>query len=107
MLQQVRNAMYNVYCTHFIFLLDFLTYKNERGLIKNVGVCNYGPTLVEQCQEALAKRGVPLGKTVRWLDYIMYMSFLDFVSFLTSTHSLKSDSIQPTQQKKRNTKYCQ
>lgn len=30
------------------------------GLVKNVGVCNYGPTLVEQCQEALAKRGVPL-----------------------------------------------
>ena len=30
------------------------------GLIKNVGVCNYGPTLLEQCQEHLAKRGVPL-----------------------------------------------
>jgi len=32
----------------------------KRGLIKNVGVCNYGPTLVEQCQEFLAKKGVPL-----------------------------------------------
>jgi len=32
----------------------------HRGLIKNVGVCNYGPTLVARCQEALAKRGVPL-----------------------------------------------
>jgi pyridoxine 4-dehydrogenase len=32
----------------------------HRGLVKNVGVCNYGPTLVERCQEALAKRGVPL-----------------------------------------------
>ena len=32
----------------------------HRGLIKNVGVCNYGPTLLEQCQEHLAKRGVPL-----------------------------------------------
>jgi pyridoxine 4-dehydrogenase len=32
----------------------------HRGLVKNVGVCNYGPTLVSQCQEALAKRGVPL-----------------------------------------------
>lgn len=32
----------------------------NRGLVKNVGVCNYGPTLVEQCHEALAKRGVPL-----------------------------------------------
>jgi pyridoxine 4-dehydrogenase len=32
----------------------------NRGLVKNVGVCNYGPTLVAQCQEALAKRGVPL-----------------------------------------------
>lgn len=32
----------------------------HRGLVKNVGVCNYGPTLVAQCQEALAKRGVPL-----------------------------------------------
>lgn len=30
------------------------------GLIKNVGVCNYGPTLVAKCQEALAKRDVPL-----------------------------------------------
>lgn len=32
----------------------------HRGLVKNVGVCNYGPTLVERCQKALAKRGVPL-----------------------------------------------
>eukprot|EP00980_Cylindrotheca_fusiformis_P013453 scaffold3437_cov113-Cylindrotheca_fusiformis.AAC.20 len=32
----------------------------HQGLVKNVGVCNYGPTLVEKCQEALAKRGVPL-----------------------------------------------
>lgn len=32
----------------------------HRGLVKNVGVCNYGPTLVAKCQEALAKRGVPL-----------------------------------------------
>lgn len=32
----------------------------HQGLVKNVGVCNYGPTLVAQCQEALAKRGVPL-----------------------------------------------
>mmetsp|Transcript_42379 Transcript_42379/g.83256 ORF Transcript_42379/g.83256 Transcript_42379/m.83256 type:complete len:451 (+) Transcript_42379:256-1608(+) len=32
----------------------------HRGLVKNVGVCNYGPTLVERCQEALARRGVPL-----------------------------------------------
>jgi len=32
----------------------------HRGLVKNVGVCNYGPTLVAECQEALAKRGVPL-----------------------------------------------
>jgi pyridoxine 4-dehydrogenase len=30
------------------------------GLVKNVGVCNYGPTLTMKCQEALAKRGVPL-----------------------------------------------
>lgn len=30
------------------------------GLVKNVGVCNYGPTLVEKCQKHLAKRGVPL-----------------------------------------------
>lgn len=33
---------------------------HKRGLIKNVGVCNYGPTLVEQCQEFLAKKDVPL-----------------------------------------------
>lgn len=32
----------------------------HRGLVKNVGVCNYGPTLTMRCQEALAKRGVPL-----------------------------------------------
>lgn len=32
----------------------------NRGLVKNVGVCNYGPTLVEQCYDALAKKGVPL-----------------------------------------------
>lgn len=32
----------------------------HRGLVKNVGVCNYGPTLTEKCQEALGKRGVPL-----------------------------------------------
>jgi pyridoxine 4-dehydrogenase len=32
----------------------------NRGLVKNVGVCNYGPTLVEECQKALAKKGVPL-----------------------------------------------
>jgi pyridoxine 4-dehydrogenase len=32
----------------------------HRGLVKNVGCSNYGPTLVAQCQEALAKRGVPL-----------------------------------------------
>lgn len=32
----------------------------HQGLVANVGVCNYGPTLVEKCQEALARRGVPL-----------------------------------------------
>ncbi len=32
----------------------------HRGMVKNVGVCNYGPTLAARCQEALAKRGVPL-----------------------------------------------
>ena len=32
----------------------------HRGLVRNVGVCNYGPTLLMQCQEHLAKRGVPL-----------------------------------------------
>mmetsp|Transcript_626 Transcript_626/g.1605 ORF Transcript_626/g.1605 Transcript_626/m.1605 type:complete len:476 (+) Transcript_626:507-1934(+) len=32
----------------------------HRGLVKNIGVCNYGPTLVEECQKALAARGVPL-----------------------------------------------
>lgn len=32
----------------------------HRGLVKNVGVCNYGPTLLLKCQEALATRGVPL-----------------------------------------------
>ena len=32
----------------------------HRGLVKNVGVCNYGPTLLMQCQDHLAKKGVPL-----------------------------------------------
>lgn len=32
----------------------------HRGLVKNVGVCNYGPTLLAECQEALSKRGVSL-----------------------------------------------
>eukprot|EP00537_Pseudo-nitzschia_pungens_P008695 CAMPEP_0172361566 /NCGR_PEP_ID=MMETSP1060-20121228/5373_1 /TAXON_ID=37318 /ORGANISM="Pseudo-nitzschia pungens, Strain cf. cingulata" /LENGTH=425 /DNA_ID=CAMNT_0013083859 /DNA_START=45 /DNA_END=1322 /DNA_ORIENTATION=- len=32
----------------------------NRGLVKNVGVCNYGPTLVQQCHDALAEKGVPL-----------------------------------------------
>ena len=30
------------------------------GLVKNVGVSNYGPTLLERCHSHLAKRGVPL-----------------------------------------------
>merc|ERR1719473_546610 len=30
------------------------------GLAKNVGVSNYGPTMLERCQEHLARRGVPL-----------------------------------------------
>lgn len=32
----------------------------NRGLVKNIGVCNYGPTLLSQCQEYLFQRGVPL-----------------------------------------------
>ncbi|KAL9182701.1 hypothetical protein ACHAXT_013353 [Thalassiosira profunda] len=32
----------------------------HQGLVKNVGVSNYGPTLVTECHEHLAKRGVPL-----------------------------------------------
>jgi len=32
----------------------------HRGLVKNVGVSNYGPTLVSSCYQALEKRGVPL-----------------------------------------------
>lgn len=32
----------------------------NRGLVKNVGVCNYGPTLLSKCQETLAKYSVPL-----------------------------------------------
>jgi pyridoxine 4-dehydrogenase len=32
----------------------------KRGLVKNVGVCNYGPTLLSKCQESLAKHSVPL-----------------------------------------------
>jgi pyridoxine 4-dehydrogenase len=32
----------------------------ETGLAANVGVCNYGPTMVRRAYEALAQRGVPL-----------------------------------------------
>lgn len=32
----------------------------KRGYIKNVGVCNYGPTLLARAAEHLQKRGVPL-----------------------------------------------
>mmetsp|Transcript_19346 Transcript_19346/g.41654 ORF Transcript_19346/g.41654 Transcript_19346/m.41654 type:complete len:446 (-) Transcript_19346:217-1554(-) len=32
----------------------------NRGLVKNVGVCNYGPTLLEKCQDKLAQYNVPL-----------------------------------------------
>lgn len=32
----------------------------NQGLVSNVGVSNYGPTLVGKCQAALAKKGVPL-----------------------------------------------
>lgn len=32
----------------------------HRGLVNNVGVSNYGPTLVTECHEHLAKQGVPL-----------------------------------------------
>lgn len=28
----------------------------NRGLVKNVGVCNYGPTLLDECHEALSKK---------------------------------------------------
>jgi pyridoxine 4-dehydrogenase len=30
------------------------------GLVKNVGVCNYGPTLLRKCQDVLAQYDVPL-----------------------------------------------
>ena len=32
----------------------------HRGWVQNVGVSNYGPTLLAECQEALEHRGVPL-----------------------------------------------
>jgi len=32
----------------------------HQGLVKNVGVSNYGPTLLMKCQDELAKRNVPL-----------------------------------------------
>ena len=46
--------------THDAIYWDGLADCYHRGLVKNVGVCNYGPTLVAKCQDALAKRGVPL-----------------------------------------------
>jgi len=32
----------------------------ERGLVRNVGVCNYGPTLLRRAQDALGRRGFRL-----------------------------------------------
>jgi len=32
----------------------------HRGLVKNIGVSNYGPSLIMRCKEALDRRGVPL-----------------------------------------------
>lgn len=32
----------------------------HEGLVSNVGVCNYGPTMIRRAHEALAKRSVPL-----------------------------------------------
>jgi pyridoxine 4-dehydrogenase len=32
----------------------------NQGLVANVGVSNYGPTLLRRCQDTLAKKGVPL-----------------------------------------------
>jgi pyridoxine 4-dehydrogenase len=32
----------------------------NQGLVSNVGASNYGPTLLQRCQETLARRGVPL-----------------------------------------------
>jgi pyridoxine 4-dehydrogenase len=32
----------------------------HRGLVKNVGVSNYGPTLIAQCHDHLRRKGVPL-----------------------------------------------
>lgn len=32
----------------------------HRGLVKNIGVSNYGPTLLSQCRDTLSAEGVPL-----------------------------------------------
>jgi pyridoxine 4-dehydrogenase len=32
----------------------------NQGLVANVGVSNYGPTLLARCRDTLAKKGVPL-----------------------------------------------
>lgn len=32
----------------------------ELGLVRNVGVCNYGPTLLQRAQDALGRRGIQL-----------------------------------------------
>ena len=39
---------------------DGLAEAYHSGLAQNVGVSNYGPTLLARCQEHLAKKGVPL-----------------------------------------------
>jgi pyridoxine 4-dehydrogenase len=49
-LSQVKDELY----------WDGLAQCYERGLAKNVGVSNYGPSLLSRCQRYLAERGVPL-----------------------------------------------
>lgn len=49
-IEDIKNELY----------WDGLAECYKRGLVKNVGVSNYGPTLLARAQEHLAKQGVPL-----------------------------------------------
>ena len=88
----------------------------KQGLVKNVGVCNYGPSLLARCQEVLAKHDVPLASNQiaysligrhngaqETVDYcnkngIKVLAFFPFaMGLLTGKYSTVPDAIVPGQ----------
>jgi len=86
----------------------------KQGLVKNVGVCNYGPSLLARCQEVLGKYDVPLASNQiaysligrhngaqETVDYcnkngIKVLAFFPFaMGLLTGKYSLTPDATFP------------